>query len=101
MYAVVRQYTGAAALMDEMARKRDSVEEVIGSVAGFVAYYAVRSGDGLATITVCDDQAGTEESTRRAAAWIKENLPGVSMSAPQITGGDVFVHTARTMTAAH
>jgi hypothetical protein len=100
MYTVIRQYTGASALMDEMARKHASVEEVISSVPGFVAYYAVRSGDSLASVTVCQDQAGTEESTRRAAAWIKENLPGASLSPPQIMAGDVFVQTAATAVAA-
>lgn len=67
MHAVVRRYPHAGALNAALDAKRQEVEEIIGGVPGFVAYYAVRSGDGLATIMVCQDQAGTEESTRRAA----------------------------------
>jgi hypothetical protein len=95
MYAVIRRYTGASALIAELERKRQDVEEMISGVEGFKAYYAVRSGDSLTTITVCESQAGAEESTRRSAAWVKENLPAVSMGPPQVVGGDVIVHFGR------
>lgn len=32
-----------------------------------------------------------EESTRRAASWVKENLPGLSIDAPEVTEGEVFL----------
>lgn len=92
MYAVVRRWTGASALIREMERKQDEVEEIISSVPGFVAYYAIRSGDGLASITVCADRAGTDESTRRAREWVQVNVPGVTLAPPEVTGGDVFIH---------
>lgn len=92
MYTVVRRYSGASALIDAMARKEVSVREVISTVPGFVAYYAARTGDSLTTITVCADRAGTEESTRRAAAWVRENVQGVTVQPPEVSGGDVFIH---------
>jgi hypothetical protein len=49
------------------------------------------SGGTLATITICDDQAGTTESTRRAAAWIRKNMAGISVSPVEITEGQVFL----------
>jgi hypothetical protein len=91
MYAVIRRYTGASKLIDELARKRADVEKLMTGVPGFVAYYAARAGDGLTSVTICDDKAGVEESTRRAAGWVRENLPGASMSAPEVTGGEVFL----------
>lgn len=92
MYAVVRQYAAAGDLLDLMMRRADEVHDLISSVSGFVAYYAARDGDQLTTITVCDDQAGTEESSRRAAAWVKENLPGASIGAPTMRKGQVFIN---------
>ena len=54
-------------------------------------YAAIRSyaGGGATTISVFDDQAGAEESTRVAASWMSENLPDVSPGAPTVTTGEV------------
>lgn len=98
MHAVIRTYTGASTLMAEMERRSPDIEALITNVPGFTAYYAVRSGDGLTTITICDSEAGTQESTRRAAAWIKENLPSIAMSAPKVATGDVFLHFGQKVT---
>ena len=91
MYAVVRRYTGASALLDAMASKQQSIKDVISGVAGFAAYYALRDGDGMTTVTVCADRAGTDESTRKAAAWVRENVPGVTISPPTVNSGEVFI----------
>ena len=90
MYAVVRRYTGATALFDELARREQDVRDVIQGVPGFVAYYLVRSGDGGATITVCQDHTGTSESTRRAAEWIRQNVPNAAGGTPEVTEGEVL-----------
>jgi hypothetical protein len=90
MYATLRYYPGAAELGDAMAAKSDEVEKLLTSVPGFVAYYALRNGDTVTSVTVCSDKAGTEESTRRAAAWVKENVKG-TVNAPGINSGDVFL----------
>ena len=65
MYIVVRTWTNAGALADAMQQREQEVTDIIGGVPGFVAYYATRAGDTLTTVTVCLDQAGTQESTRR------------------------------------
>ena len=93
MYAVVRRYTGGGQLADALVQKRSEVEELLRGVPGFRAYYALRAGDGtVATVTVCDDQAGTSESSRRAADWVRQNLSGVSMSAPEVTEGETVLN---------
>ena len=66
MHAVIRRYRGASALNDLLAQRSQDVEQLLRDIPGFVAYYAIRDGDELATVTVCQDQAGTEESSRRA-----------------------------------
>ena len=90
MYAVIRQYKGASQLFDELARRRSDVEQVLRGVRGFQAYYLVRSGDGGASITVCEDRAGTEESTRRAAEWVRQNVTGAAGNPPEVTEGEVL-----------
>jgi hypothetical protein len=92
MYTVVRRYTGAGPVAKAMTERRQDVEELLRGVPGFRAYYALLAIDGtLVTITICDDLEGTRESTRRAAAWIRQNLAGVSVSPVEITEGETFL----------
>ena len=92
MHVVVRQYEGAAELANVMAERADEVKERLTSVDGFVAYYAARGeGDKVTTVSVCRDSAGTEETTRRAAALVQEMLPGTTMSPPQVGTGEVVL----------
>jgi hypothetical protein len=92
MHGVVRRYEGASALGDAMLENEEDVRQLLSSVNGFVAYYAVRSADSVATITICRNESGTTESTRRAAEWVKErNISIGSGSTPQVTEGEVFI----------
>lgn len=99
MYAVTRTYTGASALINALEQRHAEVERLISTVPGFVSYYAFRSGDGMVSVSVYDDKAGTEESTRRAREWVRENLPGAKMAAPQVNGGEVFLEFSAHTTA--
>ena len=95
MHAVVRRYRGASALNDLLAHRSQDVEQLLSDVPGFVAYYTIRAGDELATVTVCEDQAGTQESSRRAAERVRQNLTGAAMTAPEITEGEAFIQFRR------
>ena len=95
MHAVVRRYRGASALNDLLAQRSQDVERLLSDVPGFVAYYAIGAGDELATVTVCEDQAGTQESSRRAADWVRQNLTGAAVGAPEITEGEAFIQFSR------
>ena len=92
MYAVVRTYSGqgASELFDLLGQREEDVKELISGVPGFVTYAAVRSGNGGVTVTVCEDRAGTDESSRRAAAWVKENV-GATADPPAITEGETVL----------
>jgi len=93
MYAVVRSYSGqgVSELFDQLEQRNDEVKELIGGVPGFVSYTAFPSGDGGSTVTVCQDKTGTDESSRRAAEWVKENI-SVTADPPVITEGGTVVH---------
>jgi hypothetical protein len=92
MYAVVRTYSGqgAAELFDLLGQREEDVRALISGVPGFVNYAAVRSGDGGVTVTVCEDQAGTDESSRRAAQWVAENV-NVTADPPAMTEGSTVL----------
>jgi len=92
VYAVVRTYSGqgAAELFDLLGQREEDVKALMTGVPGFVSYAAVRSGDGGVAVTVCEDKAGTDESSRLAAEWVKENV-SATVDRPTITEGDVVL----------
>lgn len=94
MYAVTRRYTGAATLIQALDRAPQDVERLMTAVPGFVAYHAIRAGDTLVTVSICQDRAGTDETTRRAAEWVRDNLPAGSVGAPEVTAGEAFLNFA-------
>jgi hypothetical protein len=94
MYATVRRYKNAAALADAMSSRSDEVKKLITGVPGFVNYFATREGDTVTSVSIYNDKAGCEESTRRAGKWVRENVkPGVG--APEVSGGDVFINFSK------
>jgi hypothetical protein len=89
MYSVIRAYTTVPTLAAELKRRSKDIETVIGSVPGFRSYYLLETHNGATTITVCDDRAGCDESTKRAANWLKQNLPNLLVGPPQVIAGEV------------
>ena len=57
---------------------------------GFVSYAALPSSVGGTTVTVCEEKNGTDESSRRAAEWVKENV-NATVTPPQITEGNAVL----------
>lgn len=92
MYVVTRSYSGqgGSALFDALAEREDDVKALISTVPGFTLYAAFRNDGGGQTVTVCQDKAGTDESSRRAAEWVKENL-STTGSPPVITEGSTVI----------
>ena len=90
MYAVIRRYTQADALGTAMLDHQQEIQDLLSSVPGFVTYYAINEDGVLASVTVCEDKAGTDESTRRAAEWVRTNLAGTTIAQPEVTAGNVF-----------
>ena len=91
MYATLRYYGGNPDFANELAARADEVKAIVGGVQGFRAYYLLRTADSTISVTVCDDEAGAEETTRRAADWVRENMPEAAAKPPSVTGGEVVV----------
>jgi len=77
MHAVVRMYSGAGGktLIDVLEERKKEVEDLIRPVKGFVSYSLFRTADGGASVTVCQDKAGTDESLRSRGNGSRRTRP--------------------------
>lgn len=91
MYATVRHYAGNAELVDALVEKEDDVLRLLREIDGFRAYHLVRTDGGAISIAVYDDEGGADASNAAARAWIAENLPELSVRAPEVFGGQVAI----------
>ncbi|HYB27511.1 MAG TPA: hypothetical protein VEF89_12900 [Solirubrobacteraceae bacterium] len=94
MYVTVRSYSGqgASELFDVLAQSDEEVKSLISSVPGFVSYAAFRTSDGGVAVTICQDKNGTDESSRRAAKWVRENVSTTGSPPVVVTeGGTVLL----------
>ncbi|MGB5652108.1 MAG: hypothetical protein WBM59_18670 [Sedimenticolaceae bacterium] len=92
MYAVVRNYSGAGAkeLFELLDEGKSDVETALRAVEGFVSYTLVRTNEGGVSVTVCQDQDGTDESSQVARDWIKANTAGLDTNPPTVSKGPVI-----------
>jgi hypothetical protein len=67
---------------------------IVRQVPGYLEYFLVETSEGVLSISVFTDQAGAEESTRRAADWVQQNLAGFFAGPPVVTTGSVWLHDA-------
>ena len=68
---------------------------IIKEAPGFQAYYSLDTGDGrIASVSVFEDRAGAEESSRVAADWIRQNMASLFPNPPEVLQGEVVAHEA-------
>ena len=93
MHVAVRSYSGqgASELFDALAERHEDVKALISTVPGFISYEAFRNIGGGQTVTVTEDKTGTDESSRRAAEWVKDNI-SVKVDPPGVTEGGTVLH---------
>ncbi|MDH3669564.1 MAG: hypothetical protein OES46_00160 [Gammaproteobacteria bacterium] len=94
MYASIRRYKVDSGTEAEIARRaNEGFVPIISKASGFVAYYIVNAGNGIvASVSIFQDQAGADESTAMAAAWVKESLASLLPNPPEITAGEVTTY---------
>jgi hypothetical protein len=93
-YLAIRQYQLAPGhTMEELSALAESgFIPILRQVPGFQEYVLVETGEGVLSISIFADQAGAEESTRRAADWVQQNLAGFYTGPPTVTTGSVWLH---------
>ena len=94
MQVVIREYAGKGAkeLFDVLEKNKVDVESLLRTVKGLVSYTLARSGDGGFSVTVCEDQAGLDESTQKARDWVAKNAAHAGASAPRVSSATVITH---------
>ena len=96
MYAAVRRYEGVTDPGEAARRVNEGFVPLVSQIPGFVAYYWVDAGGGVMISTsVFQDKSRAEESTRKAADWVRENLAALLPKPPQVTAGEVVAHKAK------
>ena len=95
MHLTIRRYKLAeGASIAKLARQVNEVFiPVLSQSPGFRAYYAVDLGHGeVASVSVFDDKAGAEESTKKAADFVKDKVAPLVTAPPVVTMGEVVAH---------
>ncbi len=96
MHAAIRQYRVDPDSVDEIVRGvNEGLLPIIEDASGFRAYYALDAGGGrIASVSVFEDRAGAEESSRLAADWVRQNMASLFPNPPEVLGGEVVAHDA-------
>lgn len=94
MHAAIRRYKAKPDAANELARRaQEGFVPLVSGLPGFIAYYGLAVGDDVVTVSIFEDQAGEEESTRRAAEWVQENLAEFIEGPPEVIAGHVDWHS--------
>jgi hypothetical protein len=96
MYATVRRYEGVTDTGEAARLVNEGFVPLISQVPGFLAYYWVDAGGSVMVSTsIFENQAGAEESSRRAADYVRQNMAPLLPNPPQITAGEVVAYKAK------
>jgi len=107
MYATIRRYTpkdsSSAAKMFTGLKER--VEKnflpTLQDVQGFHGYYLLNASDReLVTISIFENRTGAQESTRRAAEFVRKDPLKDQINAPEVIEGELLV-TKEAMVGTH
>jgi hypothetical protein len=95
MHAAIRTYRVTD--IDALVRKVDEeFADQVKAIEGFVGYYVIDGGEGTAaSVTVGETEAAVEESTSRAAAWVRESAADLIEGSPEVVAGAVRVRAER------
>ena len=94
MFAVIRHYHFKPEDGAEIDRRvREEFVPIVKKAKGFVRYYWLDTGKGEgASLSVFSNKAGTEESVRLAADYVKERLSKLLTQKPEVIEGPVKAH---------
>ena len=98
MYASIRRYTlkDPTAAREAIPNLKRRIEEnfvpMLQDVQGFHCYYVLNANDKeLVTVSIFETAAGAQESTRRAADFVKSDPSREQLSSPEVMEGDLLI----------
>jgi hypothetical protein len=103
MHATIRRYDGVdTKRTDELTRKvGENLIPKLSKLPGFGGYFLIEAGNGvMSSVNFFDTPAQSEESTRVAATWVREEkLESALPNAPTVSSGSVIAHKLNGMQA--
>ena|SRR5437867_1067134 len=94
MYATIRRYRIAPGSVDRLTREiQEGFVPIISKASGFREYFWVKASDSeMLSVSVFENRAGAEESSRSAADYVAKHLASLLPNPPETTTGEVVVH---------
>ncbi len=90
MYAAVRRYTGVTDPAEAGRRVNEGFVPLIRRIPGLLAYYWVDAGNGtMISTSVFESEVGAEESIKKAAVFVRDNLASLLPNPPEVMSGQV------------
>ncbi|MDQ4128289.1 MAG: antibiotic biosynthesis monooxygenase [Actinomycetota bacterium] len=98
MFAAIRYYQADPPSIDEVVRRvQEDHVPLIRELKGFVSYFILLPSEreeDIVSVSVFEDQQSAEESNRKAAEWVVQNLRELLRPTPEFAGGRVVVYEA-------
>lgn len=95
MFMVIRRYRVQPHSTRAITKAvRTGFVPIVSRMPALRHYYLVRTGNGeVASVSVFEERASADESTRRAAEWVQENLAEYVVAPPDVMIGEILVET--------
>ena len=98
MFAAIRYYQADPPSIDEVVRRvQEDFVPLIRDMRGFVSYFILvpsEREEDIVSVSVFEDQQSAEESNRKAAEWVVQNLNELLRPTPEFASGRVVVYEA-------
>jgi len=98
MYATIRRYTpkDPTSAKDMFTNLKQRIEKsflpILQEVPGFHGYYVINADDReLVTVSIFENRSGAQESTRRAAEFVRNDPLRDKLTSPEIIDGELLV----------
>jgi len=107
MYATIRRYTpkDPTSAKDMFTELKVRIEKkflpMLREVPGFHGYYVINASDReLVTVSLFENKTGAQESTRRAAEFVRNDPLKDKLATPEIIEGELLI-TKEALVSAH
>ena len=98
MFAAIRYYQADPPSINEVVRRvQEDFVPLIRDMRGFVSYFILvpsEREEDIVSVSVFEDQQSAEESNRKAAEWVVQNLSELLLPTPEFASGQVVVYEA-------
>ena len=98
MFAAIRYYQADPPSIEEVVRRvQEEFVPLIRDMRGFVSYFILvpsEREEDIVSVSVFEDQQSAEESNRKAAELVVQNLSELLLPTPEFASGQVVVYEA-------